>query len=145
MKMGDLTPLHAVVFRVGGLVCALPSGTVREVLPAVRATRIPGATAEVAGLVNVRGRMVTAVDAHAVLGQPVPDDPALLLVDRPGSVAGLLVGEVLDFLEVPGAASRVREAPAGVDPRLVQGTASWNGQRMLLLDINALLSPFLGG
>ena len=41
MKMGDLTPLHAVVFRVGGLVCALPSGTVREILPAGRATRIP--------------------------------------------------------------------------------------------------------
>jgi len=145
MKMGDLTPLHAVVFRVGGLVCALPSGTVREILPSVRATRIPGASAEVAGLVNVRGRMVTAVDAHAVLGQPVPDDPALLLVDRPGTQAGLQVGEVLDFLEVPGAASRVREATAGVDPRLVQGTGSWNGQRMLLLDIDALLSPFLGG
>jgi len=98
-----------------------------------------------AGLVNVRGRMVTAVDAHAVLGQPVPDDPALLLVDRAGAPAGLQVGEVLDFLEVPGALSRVREAPAGVDPRLVRGSASWNGQRMLLLDIDALLSPFLGG
>jgi purine-binding chemotaxis protein CheW len=145
MKMGDLTPLHAVVFRVGGLVCALPSGTVREILPSGRATRIPGASAAVAGLVNVRGRMVTAVDAHAVLGQPVPDDPALLLLERPGAPAGLQVGEVLDFLEVPGAASREREAPAGVDPRLVQGTGSWNGQRMLLLDIDALLSPFLGG
>jgi purine-binding chemotaxis protein CheW len=99
----------------------------------------------VAGLVNVRGRMVTAVDAHAVLGQPVPDDPALLLVDRAGAPAGLQVGEVLDFLEVPGALSRGREVPAGVDPRLVRGSASWNGQRMLLLDIDALLSPFLGG
>jgi chemotaxis signal transduction protein len=170
MKMGDLAPLHAVVFRVGGLVCALPSGTVREVLPSVSATRIPGASAGVAGLVNVRGRMVTAVDAHAVLGQPVPDAPALLLVDRAGAPAGLKVGEVLDFLEVPGALSRGREAPAGlqvgevldflevpgalsrgreapagVDPRLVRGSASWNGQRMLLLDIDALLSPFLGG
>jgi purine-binding chemotaxis protein CheW len=100
----------------------------------------------VAGLVNVRGRMVTVVDLHAVLGQPVPDDLALLLLDRPGTLAGLHVGEVLDFLEVPAAAARVREeAPAGVDPRLVLGTGSWKGQRMLLLDINALLSPFLCG
>jgi purine-binding chemotaxis protein CheW len=99
----------------------------------------------VAGLVNVRGRMVTAVDAHAVLGQPGPDDPALLLLDRRGTLAGLQVGEVLDFLEVPGAAFQAREAPAEVDPRLVQGTGSWNGQRMLLLDIDALLSPLLGG
>lgn len=145
MKMGDLTPLHAVVFRVGGLVCALPSGTVREILPAGRATRIPGAAAGVAGLVNVRGRMVTAVDAHVVLGQPAPDDPALLLLDRRGAAAGLAVSEVLDFLEVPGAASSDREPPAGIDAGLVQGTGNWNGQRMLLLDIDALLSPFLGG
>jgi purine-binding chemotaxis protein CheW len=145
MKMGDLTPLHAVVFRVGGLVCALPSGTVREILPVGRATRIPGAAAEVAGLVNVRGRMVTAVDAHAVLGQEAPDDPALLLLDRRGMAAGLVVSEVLDFLEVPGAASADREVPPGVDAGLVQGTGSWNGQRMLLLDIDALLTPFLGG
>ena len=145
MKMGDLTPLHAVVFRVGGLVCALPSGTVREIVPAGRATRIPGAAAEVAGLVNVSGRMVSAVDAHAVLGQPAPDDPALLLLDRRGAAAGLVAGEVLDFLEVPGAASSDREVPAGVDERLVLGTGNWNGQRMLLLDIDALLSPFLGG
>jgi purine-binding chemotaxis protein CheW len=144
MKMGDLTPLHAVVFRVGGLVCALPSGTVREILPAGRATRIPGAGVEVAGLVNVRGRMVTAVDAHAVLGQPVPDESALLLLDRHGTAAGLAVGEVLDFLEVPGATTR-DEPPAGIDARLVQGTGNWNGQRMLLLDIDALLSPYLGG
>jgi purine-binding chemotaxis protein CheW len=145
MKMGDLGPLHAVVFRVGGLVCALPSGSVREILPSARATRIPGASAEVAGLVNVRGRMVTAVDAHVVLGQPVSGDPALLLLDRPGAPACLQVGEVLDFLEVPGTVSRERSAPAGVEARLVQGTGSWNGQRLLLLDIDALLSPILGG
>jgi len=142
MKMGDLSPLHAVVFRVGGLVCALPSGTVREILPAGRATRIPGAAAAVAGLVNVRGRMVTAVDAHAVLGQVAGEEAALLLLDRQGTAAGLCVGEVLDFLEAP-AAAKGRDL-AGVDPALVRGVGNWNGQPMLLLDIDALLSPFLG-
>ena len=143
MKMGDLSPLHAVVFRVGGLVCALPSGTVREILPAGHATRIPGAASAVAGLVNVRGRMVTAVDAHAVLGQVAGEEQALLLLDRQGSAAGLRVGEVLDFLEAPGAAAGADTG--AVDPRLVRGTGSWNGQPMLLLDIDALLAPFLGG
>ena len=145
MKMGDLTPLHAVVFRVGGLVCALPSDRVREILPAGRATRIPGAALEVAGLVNVRGRMVTAVDAHAVLGQPAGEELALLLVDRGATMAGLRVGEVLDFLEVPATAGDVAGMPAGMDPRLVQRTGSWNGKRMLLLALDALLTPFLGG
>ena len=143
MKMGDLSPLHAVVFRVGGLVCALPSGTVREILPAGRPTRIPGAAAEVAGLVNVRGRMVTAVDAHAVLGVVPEEEQALLLLDRPGAPAGLVVGEVLDFLEAPATATSGDAGP--VDPRLLRGHGSWNGQRMLLLDMDALVAPYLGG
>jgi purine-binding chemotaxis protein CheW len=143
MKMGDLGPLHAVVFRVGGLVCALPSGAVREVLPAARPTRIPGAAGAVAGLVNVRGRMVTAVDAHAVLGQAGGEERSLLLLDRHGAAAGLVVGEVLDFLEAP--AGTAAAAPEGVDPRLVRGAGRWNGQPMLLLDVDALLSPYLGG
>ena len=144
--MPDVRPLHAVVFRVGGVVCALPAGVVREILPAVRATRVPGVPAAVEGLVNVRGGLVTVVDGHVLLGQPRPaeSEMAVLLLDRGGKVAGLTVGEVLDFLEVPGATSR-DQPPAGVDARLVQGTGNWNGQRMLLLDIDALLSPYLGG
>jgi chemotaxis signal transduction protein len=87
--------------------------------------------------------MVTAVDAHAVLGQAPGEEQALLLLDRQGAAAGLLVGEVLDFMEAPAAASG--DGPDGVDPRLVRGRGNWNGQPMLLLDIDALLAPFLGG
>ena len=59
--MPDVRPLHAVVFRVGGVVCALPAGVVREILPAIRATRVPGVPAGVEGLVNVRGGLVTVL------------------------------------------------------------------------------------
>jgi len=86
--------------------------------------------------------MVTAVDAHAVLNQVEGDEAALLLLDRRGAAAGLRVGEVLDFLEAPAAAAGGETA--SVDPALVRGVGNWNGQPMLLLDIDALLSPYLG-
>jgi len=145
MKMADVGPLHAVVFRVGGLVCALPAGTVREILPASPATRLPGAPEGVEGLVNVRGRLVTTVDLHRVLGSPVPAERVLLLLDRGGRTAGLLVGEVLDFLEVPAAAVASRESLAGVDARVVAGVGEWGEHRFVLLDSEALLTPLLGG
>jgi purine-binding chemotaxis protein CheW len=144
MKMDSPNPLHAVVFRVGGLVCALPAGEVREILPAGPATRIPGAPEAVQGLVNVRGRLVTVVDAHAVLGQLPSGESALLLVDRRGRTAGLVVGEVLDFLELPPAARPGRAALAGGDERTVAGVGEWGGQRLLLLDSDVLLAPLLG-
>lgn len=145
--MADSPPLHAVVFRVGGVVCALPAGLVREILPAARATRVPGVAAAVEGLVNVRGSLVTVVDAHVLLGQPRPDDSeaSLLLLDRPGKVAGLTVGEVLDFLEVPRAAVASREVLPGVDPQVVRAVGDFGGRRFVLLDLDALLTPLLGG
>jgi len=145
--MPDVRPLHAVVFRVGGVVCALPAGVVREILPAVRATRVPGVPAAVEGLVNVRGGLVTVVDGHVLLGQPRPaeSEMAVLLLDRGGKVAGLTVGEVLDFLEVPGAAVATREQLPGVDPSIVKAVGEWGGRRFVLLDLDALLAPLLGG
>lgn len=145
--MADSPPLHAVVFRVGGVVCALPAGLVREILPAATATRVPGVATAVEGLVNVRGSLVTVVDAHVLLGQRRPEatDASLLLLDRKGKVAGLTVGEVLDFLEVPKAAVAPREALPGVDPSVVRAVGDFGGRRFVLLDLDALLTPLLGG
>jgi purine-binding chemotaxis protein CheW len=145
--MADTPPLHAVVFQVGGVVCALPAGLVREILPAARPTRVPGVPAAVEGLVNVRGSLVTVVDGHALLGQPRGADAelSLLLLDRRGRIAGLTVGEVLDFLEVPNAAVATREQLPGVDPAIVRAVGDWGGRRFVLLDLEALLTPLLGG
>ncbi len=145
--MPDVPPLHAVVFRVGGVVCALPAGLVREILPAATATRIPGVPEVVEGLVNVRGTLVTVVDGHRLLSQPraTDADTSLLLLDRGGRVAGLTVGEVLDFLEVPDAAVASRDELPGVDPSVVKAVGDWAGRRFVLLDLDALLTPLLGG
>jgi chemotaxis signal transduction protein len=97
-------------------------------------------------LVNVRGGLVTLVDGHVLLGQPRPADAelAVLLLDRAGKVAGLTVGEVLDFLEVPSAAVATREQLPGVDPSIVKAVGEWAGRRFVLLDLDALLAPLLG-
>lgn len=143
--MADSNPLHAVVFRVGGLVCALPAAHVREILPAGMATRIPGVPPAVRGLINVRGALVTTIDALALLRQPASgEEGAMLLLDRSGRGTGLIVGEVLDFLEVPAAAVAGRDALPGVDPAVVRAVGDWSGRRFILLDLDALLAPFLG-
>lgn len=51
---------------------ALPLAQVRRVLPALKATPLPGAPAVVAGVVDLRGQLVTVVDLCARLGWAAP-------------------------------------------------------------------------
>ena len=110
---------------------------------------MPGVAPAVEGLVNVRGGLVTVVDGHVLLGQPRPaeaEQARRCCVDRGGKVAGLTVGEVLDFLEVPERRGGVRaERCPGVDPSVVRAVGECGGRRFVLLDLDALLAPLLGG
>src|ERR1700720_4799423 len=72
MTEGSLVsaPARLLVFRVGTLACAVDVDQVREILPRLPTTRIPGAPPVVAGLVNVRGTLVTVVEGWRALGLP---------------------------------------------------------------------------
>src|SRR5947199_7445520 len=73
--MSDAGVVRLLVFRVGNLVCAAEAERVREILPRLATTRIPGAPPVVAGLVNVRGTLVTVVEGWRALGLPAPPTP----------------------------------------------------------------------
>ena len=75
MSEGTLGPARLLVFRVGTLACAAEVDQVREILPRLPTTRIPGAPSVVAGLVNVRGTLVTVVEGWRALGQAPPAPP----------------------------------------------------------------------
>jgi chemotaxis signal transduction protein len=138
--------LHAVVFRVGDLICAAPAGIVREILPVLSATRIPGVGDAVDGLVNVRGALLTVVDAHRLLGRErgAEDEGSIVVLRTAGRTFGLLVGEVRDFVELPAASVAPREQLPGVDPRIVSAIARRGEEHFILLDIDALVAPVLG-
>src|SRR2546422_2213521 len=70
MTDGSLVSARLLVFRVGTLACAAEVDQVREILPRLPTTRIPGAPPVVAGLVNVRGTLVTVVEGGRALGLP---------------------------------------------------------------------------
>ena len=75
MTDGSLVSARLLVFRVGTLACAAEVDQVREILPRLPTTRIPGAPPVVAGLVNVRGTLVTVVEGWRALGLPAPPTP----------------------------------------------------------------------
>jgi chemotaxis signal transduction protein len=131
--MSEATLVRLLVFRVGNLVCAAEVDAVREILPRLPTTRIPGAPPVVAGLANVRGTLVTVVEGWRALGQPEPAAPppsgggstVLLEVGESRRLAGFTVDEVMDMLAVLPATLEERSGGglAGVDPMLVRAVA----------------------
>jgi len=147
--MADAAIVRLLVFRVGSLTCAAEADAVREILPRLAATRIPGASVLVAGLANVRGTLVTVVEGWRALGQAAPSHSdaggttVLLQVGPARKTIGFIVDEVLDMLAVSGDALERREALPGLDPRLVRAVGRRAGRPFVLLDTDALLGPIL--
>jgi purine-binding chemotaxis protein CheW len=147
IEMANSSALHAVIFRIGEVVCAAPAGIVREILPRLTATRIPGVPDSVEGLVNVRGTLLTVLDGHLLLQQErrMSDEGAIVVLEVKGKAYGLSVGQVLDFLEVPAASVVERQELPGVDPRLVKAVGLESNRHFILLDVEAVFAPIIGG
>ncbi|MEO7985059.1 MAG: chemotaxis protein CheW [Gemmatimonadales bacterium] len=144
--MANSPTLHAVIFRIGALICAAPAGIVREILPRLPATRIPGVAQAIEGLVNVRGTLLTVLDGHVLLQQAreAEDEGAIVVVEVAGRRFGLGVGQVLDFLEVPEQSIAAGTELPGIDPRLVKAVGVRDNQHFIVLDIDALFAPIIG-
>ena len=156
-----------LVFRVGNLACAAEVDLVREILPRLPTTRIPGAPPVVAGLVNVRGTLVTVVEGWRALGQnapspiPAPTPPpadsaasngegggagptgSTLILELGGHLIGFTVDEVMDMLAAGDAQLEDRKGLPGIDPTLVRAVGRRAGQVFVVLNVAALLGPIL--
>jgi purine-binding chemotaxis protein CheW len=146
--MANSSTVSLVLFGVGDLVCALPVGSVSEIVPATAAARIPGALDGVEGLVNVRGRLLTVVDGRRMLGRESltpAAEPSILLLKVNGRPLGLLVDVVHDLAQVAPESLEKGGALAGVDPRVVQAVGRVGNQVFVVLDTDVVLAPVFGG
>jgi purine-binding chemotaxis protein CheW len=149
--MTDNSHARLLVFRVGNLACAAEVDQVREILPRLPTTRIPGAPPVVAGLVNVRGTLVTVVEGWRALGQSAPEantagaapGGSTLILELEQGLIGLTVDEVTDMTGTSEAPLEDRRGLPGVDPTLVKAVGRRAGQLFVVLNVAALLGPIL--
>lgn len=144
--MTDVTVERFLVFEVGDLVCAVPAEVTREVLSPMAATRLPGVSDVVEGLVNIRGTLLTVVDGHRLLGRPA--DPshegAIVMLEVFDRGCGLRVGRLVDLVAIPAGAIDDGEALPGVDPGIVKAVGRHQDEPFVLLDLEELLRPVMG-
>lgn len=132
-----------LTLTVAGQLCGVPVLAVRDVLSAQAITRIPLAPAEVAGSLNLRGRIVTAVDLRPRLGLPPREAgqrAMSVVVEQAGELYSLLadqVGEVLTLNPAERAPNPPTLHPSWRELSL--GVHRLGGDLLVLLDVARLL------
>jgi purine-binding chemotaxis protein CheW len=128
---------------IGGQLFGLPIARVQDVFMPERLTRVPLASSEIAGVLNLRGRIVTVVDMRARLSLPKADDgqlPMAVGVDQRGESYGLLIDQIGEVLRLPDGSRE--DNPVNLDPRMAKlagGVHRLDGQLMVVLDVDRVL------
>ena len=132
-----------VTIMIGEQLFGLPISRVQDVFMPERLTRVPLASREVAGVLNLRGRIVTAIDMRARLGLPdaASDRPAMAVgVDLRGESYGLLIDSIGEVLKLADDSREVN--PVNLDQRMTKmaaGVHRLDGQLMVVLDVDRVL------
>ena len=121
----------------------IPVLTVQDVLGPQRITRIPLSPPEIAGALNLRGRIVTAIDVRRRLNLPAraADTSSMsVVVDHKGELYSLIVDAVGEVMSLP--AEAYERNPATLDPRWREvsgGIYRLKGKLLVVLEVPRLL------
>jgi purine-binding chemotaxis protein CheW len=141
--------LDYVTVMIGDQILGLPIGRVHDVFIANRITAVPRAPSEIVGLLNLRGRVVTAICLRKRLGQPVKpgtseDCNACELVavgiDHGGEAYALIVDAVGEVMRLDQ--STFETVPVHLDRHwsaLAAGVHRLDARLLVVLDVDAVL------
>lgn len=117
---------------------------IQDVFSLKSLTPVPGARPEIAGVLNLRGRIVTAIDARRRLGLPArPAGFAGMMavgVEYQGEAYGILVDSVGDVLRLSD--SDFEPNPVNLNPNwkeVSQGVYRLEGHLLMTLNVDQLL------
>jgi purine-binding chemotaxis protein CheW len=137
------TEQQYVTLTVAGQLCGIPVLGVRDVLADQTIARIPLAPGEVAGSLNLRGRIVTAIDLRRRLDLP-PAEPGTrrmsVVTELAGELYALLVDQVAEVMSLP--ASAFEPCPPtlpAVWAEHSRGVFRLEGRLLVVLDVARLL------
>ncbi len=132
-----------VTAMIGGQLFGLPIRRVQDVFIPERLTRVPLAPPEVAGVLNLRGRIVTLIDMRRSLGleqSAGQGQPMAIGVEKANESYGLLIDSVGEVLKLGDAAREPN--PVNLDSQLARVSAGiyrLAGQLLIVVDVDRVL------
>lgn len=128
---------------IAGQLFGIPITRVHDVFEAERITRVPLAPAEISGVLNLRGRVVTALDMRKRLGLPPRDNAKKQMaigIDHEGEAYGLLVDSMGEVLKL--ASGALDAVPINMQQEwaaISSGIYRLEDRLMVVLDVDRIL------
>ncbi len=132
-----------VTFRLADEIYGINVMQVQEVLRMTEIAPVPGAPGCVLGIINLRGNVVTVVDARelfALSRNDNTDQTRIMIVEINKLIVGLLVDSVAEVVNIQN--SDIDSAPSignEDSSRYIQGVYSKSGEILILVDLNRLM------
>jgi purine-binding chemotaxis protein CheW len=139
----DTASTEFVTFTVAGQTFGLPIARVQDVFKPSRITRVPLAGAEIAGVLNLRGRIVTAIDMRQRIEADRRENGASAMaigIEAKGESFGLLVDAVGEVLSLPDVEREPN--PINLDANLAalsDGVYRLDDHLLVVLDVDRIL------
>lgn len=133
-----------VTVYVDNQLFGIPVERVQDILIPEKIARIPLAPPEVAGSINLRGRIVTVIDVRTRLGLRQKGDkktPMCVTVEQGQELYSLMVDRVGNVLNLP--VKSVEPNPSTLDARwrgISAGVVRLEGELLIVLDVDAFLN-----
>jgi purine-binding chemotaxis protein CheW len=128
---------------VGGELIGLPILRVQDVFVPEGVTRVPLAPAEIGGVINLRGRIVTLIDLRCRFGMPPRAGGAAVMaigVESGGESYGLMIDNIGEVLRLSEADREPN--PINLDPglaRISTGIHRLDGRLLMVIDVERVL------
>ncbi len=132
-----------VTVMIAGQLFGLPISRVQDVFMLKDMTEVPLAIPEIAGVLNLRGRIITAIDMRERLGLPPREEgePAMAVgIEMDRESFGLVIDRIGDVLHLP--INDFDANPVNLDPRwknVAQSIFMLDDQLLVLLDVDRVL------
>lgn len=138
-----------VTMTISGQLFGVPIMQVEDIVEPDRITKVPLAPRQIAGVMNLRGRVVTVIDLKQCLGRAAlnghaNDDEAAepqrrfsITVEKNGSLYTLLVDNIGDVRALPD--SGLETIPPNLDSqfrRVASGVYRLKGELLVVLDVD---------
>lgn len=127
-----------LVFRLNEHQYAVPLSDVKEVIGLPTVVPVPQSPHYLVGLINLRGKVISAIDLKKKLEMTKPADvikrPAVILVDGQSTTIGCVVDSIQEVLSIKEEEiERAVEANVPVSNSYIEGIARFEGKPMILL------------
>jgi purine-binding chemotaxis protein CheW len=132
-----------VTVHIGDQLFGIPISLVQDVFQPQRITSVPLSHPDIAGVLNLRGRIVTAIDCRSRLGigRRTETGPRMAVgIEHQSESYGLVIDKVGEVLSL--SAQQFEANPANLDPKwrgVSKGVYRLDGKLLVVLDVASLL------